>query len=98
MADKRQRLMLESEIPDFVEDVIKSGCDICAIGHDMYVYGDAEIPYEDYHEVAIHGERIKEKYGDRDHLILEIVAHLRSLGRCIDDSSIDHWSKNPKSN
>ncbi|MHC1550999.1 hypothetical protein [Phyllobacterium sp. K27] len=98
MADKRQRLMLESEIPDFIDEVIKSGCDICAIGHDMYVVGDADIPDEHYDKVASELGRIKEKYGDRDHLILEIVAHLRSLGRYLDDSSIDHWSKNPQPN
>ncbi len=80
MADKRKRLMLESEIPDFIEDVIKSGCDICAIGHDMYVFGDADIPYEDYDEVGIQVKRIREKCGDRDNLTLEIVAHFRSLG------------------
>ncbi|WP_437412957.1 hypothetical protein [Sinorhizobium meliloti] len=36
------RLMLESEIPAFVDAVIKAGCDICAIGHDCYVLGDLE--------------------------------------------------------
>lgn len=36
------RLMLKSEIPAFVDAVIKTGCDICAIGHDCYVLGDLE--------------------------------------------------------
>lgn len=36
------RLMLESEIPAFVDAVIETGCDICAIGHDCYVLGDLE--------------------------------------------------------
>ncbi|MEJ7013773.1 hypothetical protein [Sinorhizobium meliloti] len=36
------RLMLESEIPAFVDAVIGAGCDICAIGHDSYVLGDLE--------------------------------------------------------
>lgn len=33
---------MESEIPAFVDAVIKAGCDICAIGHDCYVLGDLE--------------------------------------------------------
>ncbi|MDQ0998060.1 hypothetical protein QFZ34_003242 [Phyllobacterium ifriqiyense] len=46
MADKRQRLMLESEIPAFVDEVIKTGCDTCAIGHEYYTIGDADLPKE----------------------------------------------------
>ncbi|MDK1494523.1 hypothetical protein QN219_31845 [Sinorhizobium sp. 7-81] len=36
------RLMLESEIPAFVDAVIETGCDICAIGQDSYALGDLE--------------------------------------------------------
>lgn len=98
MTDKSPRLMLESEIPSFVEEVIKTGCNICAIGHDIYVIGDAAIPPKDNDNVAIQLERIREKYGDPDFLRLEIVAYLRSRGRYLDDSSVDHWSKNPQPN
>lgn len=38
-----KRVMLESEIPAFVVDMIAIGCDICAIGHDSYVIGDADL-------------------------------------------------------
>ncbi|RUV71479.1 hypothetical protein EOA88_27855, partial [Mesorhizobium sp. M5C.F.Ca.IN.020.14.1.1] len=41
VADNR-RLMKASEIPAFVDAVIKAGCDICAVGHEMYVLGDVE--------------------------------------------------------
>ncbi|MET3648009.1 hypothetical protein [Phyllobacterium ifriqiyense] len=98
MADKRQRLMLESEIPAFVDDVIKTGCDICAIGLEYYTIGDADLPKEKIDKVTVELDRIWGKYGDRDHLRFEIIAHLRSLGRYIDDPSIDHWSKNPQPN
>lgn len=90
--------MLEREIPAFVEDVINTGCDICAIGHKYYTIGDADLPKEKIDAVTAQLVRVMGKYGDRNHLILEIVAHLRSLGRYIDDSSIDHWSKNPLPN
>lgn len=98
MADKRQRLMLESEIPAFVDEVIKTGCDICAFGHKHYAIGDADLPKDKIDEVTVKLYRIQGKFGDRDHLILEIIAHLRSLGRYIDSPYIDHWSKNPKPN
>ncbi|MET3649069.1 hypothetical protein [Phyllobacterium ifriqiyense] len=90
--------MLESEIPDFVDDVIKTGCDICAIGHEYYTICDADLPKEKIDEVTVELVRVMGNHGDRDHLKLAIVAHLRSLGRYIDDSSIDHWSKNPQPN
>ncbi|MET3648964.1 hypothetical protein [Phyllobacterium ifriqiyense] len=96
MADKSPRLMTESEIPRFAEEVIKIGCNICAVGDGLYVIGDAHISDEEYDEVAIKLGRIKEKYGDRDHLKPQIVAYLRSLGRYLDDPDITHWSKNPE--
>jgi hypothetical protein len=38
----KQFLMQLEEIPAFVDDVIKAGCDICAIGHDGHVIGDIQ--------------------------------------------------------
>ncbi|MEI4480943.1 MULTISPECIES: hypothetical protein [unclassified Phyllobacterium] len=98
MADKRKRLMLECEIPAFVDDVIKTGCDICAIGHEFYTIGDADLPKEKIDNVTVELVRVMGKYGDRDHLILEFVVYLRSLGRYIDDAAVDHWSKNGQPN
>lgn len=42
MADKRY--MKASDIPVFVDRVIKSGCDICAIGHFNYCLGQPAEP------------------------------------------------------
>ncbi|GCA52818.1 hypothetical protein GOA99_22870 [Sinorhizobium meliloti] len=87
------RLMLESEIPAFVDAVIEAGCDICAIGHDCYVLGDLE----EMDAAADELDRIGEVFGDRDFLLLEIVAYLRSLGRSIEPGpSPGHWTENGK--
>ncbi len=93
METRQRKQMGVSEIPAFVDEVIKAGCDICAIGHDCYVLGDLE--EMDAATDELH--RIGEKFGDRDFLLLEIVAHLRSLGRYLDPgSSAKHWTDNPK--
>lgn len=40
-------------------------------------------------------KKIEETYGDRDFLMLEISAYLRSIGRYLDiRSSATHWSQN----
>lgn len=83
--------MRASDIPAFVDEIINAGCDICAIGHDGYVIGDVE------EQIAAQPEldRISETYGDPDHLLLEINAHLRSLGRYLDiGSPARHWTGN----
>lgn len=85
--------MKASEIPAFVDAVIKTGCDMCAIGHDCYVLGDLE----EMEAAAPELDRIGEKFGDRDFLIVEIVAYLRSIGRYLDPGSpAKHWTDNGK--
>lgn len=44
MAVSNNRRMKASEVPAFVDAIIKAGCDICAVGHDKYVVGDADLP------------------------------------------------------
>lgn len=89
------KVMQPEEIPAFVSDVIKAGCDIYAIGYDGYVIGDIEEMDAARDELV----RINKVYGDRDFLRLEIVAYLRSLGRYLDiESSAMHWSQNSKPN
>lgn len=89
------KLMQAVQIPAFVDDVIKAGCDICAIGHDGYVLGESDEMYAARDELA----RINEVYGDRDFLLPEIVEHLRSLGRYLDiGSSAMHWTENESTN
>ncbi|WP_026620378.1 hypothetical protein M728_004037 (plasmid) [Ensifer sp. WSM1721] len=81
MAERiKQKLMKASDIPTFVDDVVKTGCDICAIGHDRYVLGEID----EMDAAADKLDRIGDKYGDRDFLKLEIVSYLRSIGRYID--------------
>ena len=95
MASKiHTRIMQASEIPAFVDAVIRTGCDICACGDDLYTIGDADLTCEEYEIVAPWLRAIDTMYGDRDFLRLEIVAHLRSLGRYLDDPEIGHWSQN----
>ncbi len=86
-----KRVMRVSEIPAFVDDVIQAGCDICAVGHNKYVLGE----FEEQEAAAEKLLCLDEKYGNRDFLKLEIVAHLRSLGRYLDpDSMTAHWTEN----
>ncbi|CAN7742674.1 hypothetical protein ACI2KT_25390 [Ensifer adhaerens] len=63
-----------------MNELIAAGCDITAIGHEMYVIG--EVKDSATEEVR----RITEKYRDRDPLRLEIVAYLWSIGR--DDAAL----------
>lgn len=85
--------MKASEIPAFVDAVIKAGCDICAVGHHGYVLGDLEEMVAAADEL----KRIDEEFGDRDFLKPEIVAYLRSIGRYLDPGSpATHWSENQK--
>ncbi|TCQ16417.1 hypothetical protein [Rhizobium sp. PP-CC-3G-465] len=88
------RMMQASEIPAFVDAVIQTGCDICACGDDIYTIGDADLSDEDYEIAAPQLQAINEKFGDRDYLRREIVAHLRSLGRYLDSADVEHWSLN----
>ncbi|WP_095083543.1 hypothetical protein [Mesorhizobium sophorae] len=76
--------MKVEEIPAFVQDVIDAGCDICAIGHEGYVIGDADLSEAEYKVARPQLARIKRVYGDRDPLLPEIVAYLRALGRYIE--------------
>lgn len=80
MAQSKPRKMKPSEIPDFVSEIIAAGCDITAIGHDKYVLGDIE-----EQDAALEDlDRIGDKFGDRDHLKLQIVAYLWSIDRYIE--------------
>lgn len=88
-----KRLMKATDIPAFVDRVIKAGCDICAVGDFNYCLGDLEEMVAAEDEL----QRIGEEFGDRDFLLPEIVAYLRTIGRHIDPgSSASHWSENGK--
>jgi hypothetical protein len=76
--------MTEDQVPEFVDTIIATGCPISAVGHDIYVFAEIDLPDEDIDRVAAEIHAICDRYGERDHLRLEIVAYLRSLGRFFD--------------
>ncbi len=78
------KLMRAEDIPAFIQDVIATGCDVCAIGHTMYVIGDTDLPEAEYKVAEPKLRRICQAYGERDHLLPQIVAYLRSIGRYVD--------------
>lgn len=80
--------MRRSEIPRFVSEVIAAGAPICAVGHDVYLVCETEVPDADIRRVAEEVQAICNNFGPRDHLRLEIVWHLRSLGRYVDHGDL----------
>ena len=78
------KLMKAEQIPQFVQDVVALGCEICAIGDVHYVFGDADLPIERAEALAPEFLRINETYGCRFHLKREIIAYLNSIGRYVD--------------
>jgi hypothetical protein len=77
------QLMKPEEIPAFVQAIIETGCDITAIGEDRYFLGDADLPKAHYERIEPVLMDIDRRFGNRDHLRKEIVAHLRAIGRHI---------------
>tara|TARA_R110002020_G_scaffold170523_4_gene360281 strand:+ start:2160 stop:2609 length:450 start_codon:yes stop_codon:yes gene_type:complete len=75
------KLMREDQIPDFVRDVVATGCDIRAVGEDHYVVGDADLSVEAYEAAEPELDRIWKEYGDHSQLKLEIITYLHSIGR-----------------
>lgn len=76
--------MRKSQIPDFIEEIIATGCPMTAAGYDMYVFAEIDAPEEDVDRISEEVQAICDRYGAREHLLLEIVAHLRSLGHYYD--------------
>lgn len=74
-------IMREEDIPAFVEAVISTGCNITAIGDENYTIGDLDLPEPLCYEVQEELSKITQTFGARDHLRLEIVAYLHSVGR-----------------
>ncbi|MGO4558266.1 hypothetical protein [Mesorhizobium sp. 2RAF21] len=75
------RVMRKDQIRDFVSELMAIGCEITAIGHRGYVFGDADLGSE---AARTRARAIARSYGERDHLKRDIVEYLRSIGRCID--------------
>lgn len=68
--------MLSSQIPEFVRDVVATGCNICAVGQEHYLFGDGDLKDEDFERVSGLLGDIDARYGERDHLRADIVAYL----------------------
>jgi hypothetical protein len=76
--------MREADIPFFVQAVIDTGCDICAVGHVGYVLGDTDLTPQEQEAIEPRLREISEMFGERDHLQPKIIAHLRSIGRYVE--------------
>lgn len=76
--------MTEDQVPEFVDAIIATGCPITAVGHEIYLFAEIDLPDEDIDRVTEEIRAICKRYGERDHLRLEIVVYLRSLGRFLD--------------
>lgn len=71
--------MSPDDIPAFIDEVMATGCRPIAVANG-WIIGDADLPEPQCFEVQPVLEKIGEKYGNRDHLVEEIAAHLRSIG------------------
>lgn len=81
--------MQEDQIPDFVREVAATGCDTCAVGNESYAFGDADLPDDIYEAIERKLDRISDVYGDRDHLLPQIVEYLHSIGRSYSPPLLD---------
>ncbi len=77
--------MHKTEVPEFIDAILATGTPMMAVGHDVYVFAEADVPIEDFDRVVNEVHGICERYGERDHLRYDIVAYLRQIGRFIDD-------------
>lgn len=71
--------MRPDDIPAFIEEVMATGCRPIAVANG-WIIGDGNLPEPQCENVQPVLRNIREKYGERDHLVEEIAAHLRSLG------------------
>jgi hypothetical protein len=76
--------MREADIPFFVQAVIDTGCDICAVGQVGCVLGDADPTPQEQDGVEPRLREITEMFSDREHLHPKIIAYLRSIDRYVE--------------
>jgi hypothetical protein len=72
--------MSPDDIPAFIEEVMATGCRPIAVAKG-WIIGDADLPEPECSNIQPVLRQIREKYGERNHLVKEIVARLRSMGR-----------------
>ncbi len=76
------KIMTEDQIPNFVQDVADTGCDIVAVmGGTGFLIGDADLSEKEYQAAEPQLLAICQRYGSRQHLISEIAEYLVSIGR-----------------
>lgn len=75
--------MKKEDIPQFIDDLTAVGAPVCAVGRERYIIGDSDIPEEQRPAVW----DVCDRYETRDHLVQDIVAYLRSIGRFMDVST-----------
>jgi hypothetical protein len=75
------KMMSEDQIPNFVQDVVATGCNITAVSGVGYVIGDSDLADEDYEVAAARLKEINAEYGVRDHLLSNITEYLASICR-----------------
>lgn len=73
------KLMNHDDIPAFIAEVIATGCRPIAVANG-WVIGDADLREPECSNIQPVLREIRERYGERDHLVEEIAAHLRSIG------------------
>lgn len=83
------KVMQEKDIPAFVHAITNTGCDITAVGQDLYVIGDSDLPKDQADAAQPVLANLDRNFGRRDHLRREIAAYLRSIGRFIDIGRVD---------
>lgn len=71
--------MRPDDIPAFIDEVMATGCRPIAVSNG-WIIGDADLPEAECSKIQPVLREIREKYGERDHLVEEIAAHLRSMG------------------
>jgi len=79
--------MSRTDIPDFIDEVIATGCSPTAVG-DGYLIGDTDLPGHKCETLQPVLDEIVKRYGSRDHLVVEIVLNLTSIGRAYQLSSM----------
>ncbi|MBB6181678.1 hypothetical protein [Pseudorhizobium flavum] len=73
--------MRENQIPEFVREIIATGCDMRAVGDHHYLVGDSDLSEEAFDAVEKDLDRIWTEYGNHDHLKYQIIGYLHSIGR-----------------
>jgi hypothetical protein len=84
-AQSKEDGMTKDEIPEFIAEVVSIGCDpVALVNYDDWFIGDADLPEPMRQKIQKPLKKICDRYGPRDHLHDEFVAHLRSIGRVPD--------------